>query len=154
MTEAIFQKRPPRSSGEVGLFATDEQGAELLAHVKGQCKCEITTPRNPRHHRLLFAIMKFLRTHCEDFAHNDEEIILIKLKLATGLVRVFVNKETGEVGWVPKSIAFASMDQKRFAAWFDEATAVIARRWMPGNTPEEIRAELLAMVDGQKVTAA
>jgi hypothetical protein len=152
LSEAIFQKRPPRYSGEVGLFPVDEDGVELL-HRKikdgKQVAVAVTQRRNPRHHRLYFAILKFLSEHTETFAGRDPEIISTAVKLATGLVKTFVDVETGRPVMVPLSISWGAMDQTRFNEFFDRACDVIANRWMPaGTTSDAVRDELLAMVDG------
>ena len=109
--------------------------------------------RNPRHHRLYWAIVRFVGEHVEQFHGKDRDLVSTALKLAVGLVRVYVDQDTGTTIMVPKSIAWGAMDQTKFAAFFDDACNAISQRWMPGNTPEEIRNELLAMVDGQKVPA-
>src|SRR6266568_2147595 len=92
------------------LHPIDDRGMELMAKIAegGEVKVEISTPRNLRQLRLYWAIIHFCQEHCELFEGQDEEIIHISLKLATGLVRTFVDRETGHIGWVPKSISMES----------------------------------------------
>lgn len=95
-------------------------------------------------------MLKLLSEHTETFAGKDKEIISIALKLATGLVRTFIDEETGKAIMVPLSISFASMDQTRFNQFFDAACFTMANRWFPpGTTSDSIRDELLRMCDGE-----
>ena len=145
MSEIILRKRGG------SLIPVDDQGRELLAKLREgrDVGCSIVAHRNPRHHRLYWAIIKFLSEHADMFANTDTDVISVALKLATGLVRVFVDQDTGKTVMVPKSISWGAMDQTRFNEFFDKACATIAQRWMPaGSTPEDVRRELILMVDG------
>lgn len=151
MTEAIFKLREARP-GELGFFPVDEEGAELMHSVKPvgrDVSMEVIQRRNPKHHRLAFAIFKFLQYHSDTFHDVPIDRIKDAVKLATGLVDTFVKQDTGEAYYVLKSISFAAMDQTKFNEFFDAAVKVIAERYMPeGTTPEAVRKELFAMVDG------
>lgn len=150
MTEAIFRYRAAKA-GERGLFPVDEDATELLAKIKldRDVGCDVIQRRNPRHHRLFFAILKFLNTHAGRFENTPIEKIKDAVKLATGFADTFIDAETGKTFYVLRSISWASMDQAAFNTFFDEAVKVIAGRWMPdGTTAEDVRKELLAMVDG------
>lgn len=155
MTEVILRKRAARA-GEIGLFSVDDEGYDLLAKLphNRDVGCDIIRRRNPRHHRLAFAILRFVQTHCDLWEGASTERILVALKIATGHVDTFVDKETGQAAYVPRSISFAAMDQTEFSKWFDDACRVIAQRWMPaGSTAESVRAELVELVDGPHAAA-
>lgn len=156
MTEAIFRKRAARA-GEFGLFPVDDEGGELLHKLPRDrdVGIEVKRHRNPRHHRLYFAILNFVKMHAVNadgeplFENADVDIISVALKIATGHVRTFIDTTTGKTAFVPKSIAWAAMDQTEFEAFFKNACDVIAQRWMPpGTTSESVRDELILMVDG------
>ena len=100
--------------------------------------------------------MKFVREHAIDgegehlFAHADQEAISTAIKIGCGLVRTFIDSETGRTIMVPKSISWAAMDQTEFAAFFQNVCDVICQRWMPeGTLAEDVRRELIEMVDGE-----
>lgn|SRR5262249_32582663 len=150
MTEIILRKRVARA-GEVGLFSVDDEGYEIIAKLphNRDVGCEVIQRRNPRHHRLFFAILKFVEMHSPVMANVPLDRLRVAVKLATGLVDTFVDHTTGELVSVPRSIAWAAMDQTEFARWFDSACVVISKRWMPeGTTAESVRDELIRMVDG------
>jgi hypothetical protein len=152
VSEVILRKRFARA-GEVGLFPVDDDGLDVLARIKHDrdVGCDVIQRRNPRHHRLYWAIVCFLQMHAPRFENASRDQIHVAVKLATGLVDTYVDQVTGEVSLVPRSIAWAAMDQSEFAPWFDDACRVVANRWMPaGTTPDVVRAELIEMVDGPR----
>lgn len=152
MTEAIFKYREARQ-GERGLFPVDDEGQDVLRKLKidRDVGCEVLQRRNPRHHRLLFAALQFVKLHCPTFESASIDTVKDALKLATRLADTFVDANTGKTYYVLKSISFAAMDQTRFNVFFDDACKVIADRWMPaGTTAESVRDELMSMVDGDR----
>lgn len=149
MTEAIFKYRASRV-GECGLFPVDEEGVEILTKLKlgRDVGCDVKKRRNPKHHRLFFQMIQFLQTHSPIFEHMPTEKAKYAIKLATGCGQFFVDTETGQSIFVPRSISFASMEQGEFEHFFDDFCKVAAHRWMPaGTTAESVRAELLKMID-------
>ena len=155
MTEIILRYREARA-GERGLFPCDDEGRDVLAKVKlnRDIGCDVIQRRNPRHHKLFFALLQFVKMHCERFESASLNQIKDALKLATGLVDRFVDAETGKTYFVLKSIAWAAMDQAKFNSFFADCCRVIADRWMPaGSTAESVRDELFAMVDGEYAQA-
>jgi hypothetical protein len=133
------------------LIPVDDEGLEVLAKLKDgrDVLVDVTAPRSVRHHRLFFAICKFVQMHCELFSDASIEEIKDALKLATGLVQRYVSTETAQTYYVCKSISFSAMDQTAFNVFFDAACNVIAGRWMPaGSTADDVRRELIELVDG------
>jgi hypothetical protein len=156
MTEAIFRHREARA-GELGLFPVDDEGAELMRGIKvnRDVSANVIQRRNPRHHRLFFAILNFVKMHCPRFENATTEQIKTSIKLATGHVDTAVDIASGEVVRVPRSIAWAAMDQTKFNEFFADACNAIAQRWMPaGTTAEAVRRELIEMVDGPQALEA
>jgi hypothetical protein len=155
VTDVIMRKSV--LAGRAALVPVDDEGRALLERLKTNRDVGVTViqHRNPRHHRLFFAIVKFVRLHAVDaegnsiFEHADKEMITTAIKLATGYVRSFVNLDTGNHIAIPKSISWASMGQTEFSEFFELAVNVICKRWMPpGTLPEDVRRELIEMVDG------
>lgn len=142
MAQAVFRKRGK------ALIAVDQEGIDVLSAIREErdVTIEVKQPRNPRHHRLLFAVLKFITEHTDAFQSTDEA--LLGLKIACGLVDPYIDAETGKTFFIPRSIAFASMDQIAFSDFFDRAVYVITTRWMPpGTTAESVRKEIEAMVE-------
>lgn len=133
------------------LVASAEESSRALEAIKDgrEVLVSFRTPRNIQHHKLFFAILKFLQYHSARFESVPVEKIKDAVKLATGLADTYIDSESGKTYYVLRSISFAAMSQHEFREFFDEAVKVIATRWMPaGTTPESVRKELEAMVDG------
>lgn len=120
-----------------------KEGAQVLVSVR--------RPRNVRHHRLLFALLRKVTDNSDRWA--DEETLLQDLKLATGLFTTRVSAINGMPYPAPASISFAAMDQARFDGWFEKAILVIARDVL-NVAVDSLRNEVLAMVDGASRRAA
>lgn len=103
----------------------DESIAEFSKFPFGRSlRCEVKQPRNASHHRLYWAL-------CARIAGGlgvDSENISDVLKLATGHYTTIRSKSMGEIR-LPKSIAFAQMDQQAFAKFFEECVRVIYAEW-------------------------
>ena len=128
------------------LWPADIMSDEFMSRV-GEGKEIMVTPRrarNPRHHRLLFAMLRKVVENTDQWASEAE--LLDNLKLATGLAEVRVNLLTGKPYAIPASISFAAMDQTKFAAWFDQAVAILAMRVLR-VAPSELREEIMAMCE-------
>lgn len=141
MAKAAFIKR----NGV--LVPMDEDGRDLVAAMKDgrQVMVNVHPARSPRHHRLLFALLKLL---VDGGAwQGDRDDLLDYLKIATHLVRTIVGAD-GTVYHVPKSIAWESMDQAAFARWFDRAIYVVCARLVPGQDWQALRDEIIESVDG------
>lgn len=128
------------------LVPSDVMADEFLAGIPEgrEVLVSIRRPRNPRHHRLLFALLRKVRENTDRWASDQE--LLDDLKLATGLFETRVNLVTKKAYAVPGSISFASMPQDEFALWFDRVVHVLATNVL-GVTSEELHAEIRAMVE-------
>jgi len=84
----------------------------------------VRRPRNPAHHRKLFALFSVVLEQTDRWA--DSTVLLEDLKLATGLFETRVSALTGMPYPVPASISFAAMSQDRFAAWYEKAIRALS----------------------------
>lgn len=133
------------------LVPVDVDGMEALAKLRDgrDVMVEFKQARSPRHHRLFFALIRFAQMHCPIFEGRSTDEVLGAIKLATGHYDTYVDCETGKTLARERSIAFESMDQAEFAQFFENACNVMCKRWMPpGTTAEDVRRELIEMVDG------
>lgn len=130
-----------------GLLPVDAAGAEVLRKIQAgrDVLVEVKTARNPRQHRLFFALLGLLVDNTDQFA--SVELALQAVKLGLGEADPIVNAATGEVVYVLRSIAWESMDGTRFGRLFDDAVRLIADRWL-GTDHEELRQNVYLMVDG------
>lgn len=140
MSKAVFRRR-----GKT-LIPVDDQGLELLQSIRDgrDVMVSVKVARNPKHHRLLFAMLNLIVERTGKFSATDEA--LTALKVACGLVDPYIDSESGKTFFVPRSIAFESMPQDDFRAFFDRSVFVALQRWFPpGTSEQDLRAEIDSM---------
>ena len=132
----------------------DEVQAEIAAKAaRGgkEIRMVVSHPRNPRQHRLLFALLKIVADNHEKF--DSVEKVLLALKFATGQAECNIVNDT--VVWSPKSISFSSMGQEEFNSFFDAALDAVTGWMLVGTTKTEILNEITTMtgIDCRKEAA-
>jgi len=86
-------------------------------------------PRNPAHHRKLFALLGLVVENTDLFANTDDALIGLKAVLGRG--RWERIKGTSKDMFYPESIAFDAMSQDEFEGFYDAAIAAVQRWWLP-----------------------
>ena len=89
-------------------------------------------PRNPGHHRKLFALLGLLADNREEFANTEDALLGLKAVLGHGKWKKLHPMAEREV-FVPDSIAFENMAQDEFEAFYELAIAAVRRWWLPVN---------------------
>ncbi len=87
-------------------------------------------PRNPGHHRKLFALLGLLVDNREEFANTKDALLGLKAVLGHGSWKKLHPKAEREA-FVPDSIDYATMDQAEFEVFYDAAVAAVRRWWLP-----------------------
>lgn len=129
-----------------GLQPMDAHGIETVRALplNTMLKVQVSQPRNPRHHRLFWALASLVHENLPDGQYPTVENFVSALKLETG-VYTEVMLSTGEVVRVPGSISFASMDQTEFARFFDSCCNHIIASYWPSMTSDTLRREVAQM---------
>lgn len=127
-----------------GLFPSDERAEEILHGLpEGRAvMVEVHKPRNPKQHRLYWALVKILAENCAEFENQDLEEISRQLKIDCGAVDWMVHKRTGMKFGVPQSLKFESMSQDRFKRFLDRAIYVVCSQYLPGLAEEMARRQI------------
>ena len=130
------------------LIASDEDARVVLARIKDgtDLMIEVRRPRNVRFHRLFFKLLDLIVENTERFGNVDEALLAVKI--ATHEVDTYIDADTGQVYYIPRSIAFESMDQDRFRRLFNRALYVACDRWLLGLKFEELHTRIFELVDG------
>jgi hypothetical protein len=128
-----------------GLVPADIHADDFIALIPMGKEVMVTVrrARNPKHHRLLFALLKKVIDNTDQWASIEH--LLDEVKLATGLAEVRINLITGKPYAVPGSISFAAMGQDKFEVWFEQAVVILAG--VLGVGAEVLRDEILAMTE-------
>lgn len=106
----------------------------------------VRAPRNPKQHRLAWALANKLSQCCDYLP--DAESAMDYLKIRARHVKIVTNPGTGHVFLIPKSIAFASVDQTAFNRLFNRMVWVVCNEIVPGLDEGQLRDEIEAMVVG------
>lgn len=125
------------------LVPADIMADEFMATIRDGREIMVTPrrPRNPKHHKLLFAALKLTIDNTDKWP--SVEVLLDDLKVITGLFETRINALTGIPYIKAKSISFAAMSQDEFGPWFDRATIKLAEAI--GVEHQELLAEIAEM---------
>lgn len=122
------------------LVPASGRDADLLRargyRIGDQVRAELAKPRNPRHHRLVMALLQLVLDNQDGLQTIDQLLTVIKIKM--GRAQPFVDTATGRTYWVPESISFDAMDQGEFEIFYRDLCALIARDYLPGMKPEQV----------------
>lgn len=91
-------------------------------------------PRNPGHHRKLFALLGLVVDNTELFANTEDALVGLKAVMGRGRW-VRIDGTTKDL-FYPESIAFDAMSQDEFETFYTAAVAAVQRWWLPVNDNE------------------
>jgi hypothetical protein len=130
-----------------GLRPVDDAGEDMLrAMPQGTLvRVEVKRVRNPRMHRLFWALMTVVWQNLDQDRYPTVEDLAAAIKIVAGL-RTRIELPNGDVGFIPGSIAFHKMDQTEFSEFYERVCDLIARHFLPGVTSEELKGEVEIMV--------
>ncbi|MFZ0270961.1 MAG: DUF1367 family protein [Acidobacteriaceae bacterium] len=129
------------------LAAADSLSAETIAEIKPRetVTATIRRPRNPKHHRKLWALLSVVFENQTGFATKDD--LLGAIKIATGLFDTGMTID--RIPYViPKSISFTAMDQARFEQWYEKAIDVILTKILPLMNRNDLEIQIHQILDG------
>lgn len=131
--KVMLQKRA------TGLVPATDKDAEIYnaLRIGDYIYVEYRRPRNPQHHRKMMALLRIVLENQEKYATIEH--VLLEIKLRLGWYEEHV-RLSGEVILVPKSIAFASMDQDTFALFYNRTVTVVLEEFLVGMTGDELDA--------------
>ena len=104
----------------------------------------VKTPRNPKQFRLAWALADIVSRSCDWL--QDREVAMAWIKIRARHVNMISEPLTGKVAIVPRSIAFASLDQAGFKRVLDRMIYVVTTEIIPGMEEGALQRELESMV--------
>ncbi|MCR9214801.1 MAG: DUF1367 family protein [Proteobacteria bacterium] len=122
------------------LEPTDRRSEEAMESLPTQhtLRAVISQPRNVKHHKKFFALLGIVLENQDHFQTTDELLYAIKLRL--GYVKPIQIR--GEIGYMPKSISFAKMDQRQFTEFYERVLDFIVQDVIPGMDAADLEREL------------
>lgn len=109
-------------------------------------RIESSRPRNGKHHRKFMALLQLVVENSESY--NTIEKALIAVKLIAGHFEPAIHPQTGELIQVPKSIAYESMDQDEFDAFYSAALDGVLQHILPSMDAETADRLMDMIVEG------
>lgn len=136
-----------------GLKPADAAGAELLAMLEqGEAvRVKWSKPRNLPRLRWWWALCELIARH----SNRTKEQVAAILKISVGHADELHTKgdhcpecgcEIERVIYMPRSIAFGTMDETAFAEFTKQCVGVVTERLIPGANDDDVRRELEEMV--------
>jgi hypothetical protein len=128
------------------LRPADDAGCEALRKLSNGdlVTVEIKKSRNIRHHRLFWALMTVVHDNMDHERYPSVEDLAAAIKIAAGH-RTRIDLPSGEIGFIPGSIAFHKMDQIAFSAFYDRVCNLIAKHFLPGVDSDALKEEVEIM---------
>jgi len=129
------------------LRPVDAHGDQVLAKLAADdiVTVEVKKPRNVRHHRLYWALLSIVHDNIDHERYPTVEDLSAAVKIAAG-IRTRIELPSGEVGFIPGSIAFHKMSQVEFSAFYDRVCDLVAAHFLPGVNTDDLRHEVEAMI--------
>lgn len=129
------------------LRPTDQAGEDALRKIgHGEVvTIEMKRPRNVKHHRMFWALMGIVHENIDHERYPTVDDLVAAVKIAAGL-RTRIQLPSGEVGFIPGSIAFHKMDQDEFSKFYDRVCDLIAKHFLPGVDKADLRREVEIMI--------
>jgi hypothetical protein len=133
---------PMRREGS-HLVPADSVSAEMMEEIplNTGVMCEVRVPRNLRQFRLAWALASIVSKSVDWLPDRETAMSWLKIKARHVQIIADPNK-SWQVAIVPKSIAFASLDQEGFKRVLDRMIYVTITDIIPGMDEGELRAEL------------
>lgn len=137
------------------LHPVDDTGREVLRKIAGgePVMIEVRRPRHIKHHRLYWALVSLVWDNMDHDRYQSLQDLHGAIKMSVGL-RTRIDLPGGIVGYMPGSIAWGSMDQDQFSAFYERVCDAVAKWFLPGVTSEDLRAEVESMIGIRTPVAA
>lgn len=131
--------------GDSTLIATDTYAHEVLDGMPNMeiVRCEISRPRNRRHHNLAMGLLRIVFENQMEYA--TLETMLDHIKIIIGHYDAYTLKDGTKVAKL-RSIAWHEMDQAEFEEWWDKFLVVILDSILPGTKRPDLEQRVYEML--------
>lgn len=128
------------------MVPANEDAENMLRSIKDRAEClgSFKAARSIKQLRMYWTLMKILVEHG---VFPLEEAASDAAKIAIGHVEIRIMPDTGECHMIPKSINFESLPQAEFNTIFNAVIHAVCDRWLVGTDAEELRQEVLDLLD-------
>jgi len=124
--------------GLMPVYDSDLENYSKIA-LNEEFEIEYTKKRNVKFHRLYFSLLKLAFENQQDYRNLND--MRRDITITSGYYDEIVNKMTGEVYKVAKSISFANMENTEFSELYEKTKDTISK-WL-GISDENIENEIM-----------
>jgi len=132
--------------GGLALVPVDDAGQALVASLLSKrdgVMVTVRSARNPKHHRLFFALLKLVQDSAP--VEITTEALLLCIKHGVGHVEEWTDLD-GVVHERALSISFESMSQADFNQFFDAAIRFVCEQLLDGADNQGLKNEIMETV--------
>jgi hypothetical protein len=127
-----------RMNGLVPATVQDQELIEKYQQGEG-VRVEISGVRNMAHHRKLFALLNIVLQNTDKYSTMDH--LLTEVKILAGHYDEHISAN-GELRYIPKSIAVASMAKADFEVFYSRVMDIVLQHFMVGSSEYELENEV------------
>ena len=129
------------------LGPSDENSYNVLDKMQNGeiVRCEVSRPRNERHHRLAFKLMK--EVYKNQNLYSTFETMYDAFKIATGHFDMFI-MPSGEKVIRTRSLAWHMMDQTEFQQWWEKLLEFLTQKVIPSLNRKDLEQHVYEMLGG------
>ncbi len=140
-----------------GLRPADESATQYFAKIADRelVSVQVSRPRNLQFLKKYWVLVskvwdnlkdnKIVIAGIEQVRYPNTDALDGAIKISVGL-RTRVQLPTGEIGFIPGSIAFHNMTEFEFSDFYDKVCDLIAEHFIPGVSVEALKEEIEAML--------
>lgn len=132
------------------LVPADKVSADELSELPTDTvlRCQITRPRNARHHAKYWALISAIFPHQKAYPTRNQ--LHEQLKKAVGFTVETVNLMTGEIEYEADSMAWDNLDQKGFEEVYAKIVEVVLTRVLPGVGKRDLEQTVMEILEGSR----
>lgn len=123
------------------LVPSDDKAREVFKKIAQgvECWADIRKARNPKHHRLFFALLHLVYDNQDRYLKFEHFRAMVQI--AAGHCE-WIPGLDGVAVPIPKSVDYSSLDEIEFSKVFNEAMTVCVDEFLQGVELDHLRAEI------------
>ena len=129
------------------LRPADEAATQYFQQIKDRelVSVQVSRPRNLQFHKKYWALIGLVWNNIDQDRYPSTDDLHGAIKIAVGL-RTRIELPSGEVGFIPGSIAFHKMDEFTFSDFYNNVADLIAKHFIPGVSVTALKEEVESML--------
>lgn len=127
----------------VPMYGNDYEEVKKIPEGQ-EVKAQITRPRNAKHHRKYFALLRLVAANLPEELeiYTNINLLLDEIKFQLGYFELRESID-GNPYYTPKSISFGSMDQDEFTEFYTKSVDIIIKLFLKGADRDELLKEVV-----------